>query len=81
MNYIPKSLIDLTTYVLCIIFNLIFVVAIVAMNQMEPYKMNKYENRWLAYFIQIIGIAFAILGIALQYYIRNFSAFKEVWKN
>ena len=81
MNNIPKSLIDLTTYVLCIIFNLIFVVAIVAMHQIEPSQMNKYENRWLAYFIQIIGIAFAILGIALQYYIRNFSAIKEMWIN
>ena len=78
---IPKSLVDLTTYVLCILFNLIFVIVIVAMAQIEPSKMNQYENRWLAYYIQIIGIAFAILGIAIQYYIRNFAAFKEMWKN
>ena len=78
---IPKSMVDLTTYLLCIIINLIFWIAIVAIGQIEPSKLNKYENRWLAYFIQIIGVAIAILGIALQYYMRNFSAFKKMWKN
>ena len=78
---IPKSMVDLTTYLLCIIINLIFWIAIVAIGQIEPSKLNKYENRWLAYFIQIIGVAIAILGIALQYYMRNFSAFKKIWKN
>ena len=81
MRHIPKSLVDLTTYLLCITFNLIFLVIFGAMDKIEPSQLNKYENRWLAYFVQIIGFALAVLGIALQYYMRNFSAFKKLLKN
>ena len=76
---IPKSIVDLSTQVLCVLFNVIFVAIITTMNQIEPSKLNNYENRWLAYFIQIIGIAICIIGIALQYYIKNYSAMKKMW--
>ena len=76
---IPQSIVDLSTQVLCVLFNVIFVAIITRMNQIEPSKLNNYENRWLAYFIQIIGIAICIIGIALQYYIKNYSAMKKMW--
>ena len=76
---IPRSMIDLTTQILFVLLNIVFVVITVVMSQMNPSELNKYTNRWLAYFIQIIGVALGIVGTALHYYVKNFSDLKNFW--
>ena len=78
---IPKSMADLTTQALCMIFQVTFVIVNVAMNRIEPLKLNDDENRWLGHYIQIIGIAVAILGISIQYYVKRNSLSSTIWKN
>jgi hypothetical protein len=78
---IPKSMADLTTQSLCLIFQVIFAIVNIAMNRIEPLKLNEPENRWLAYYIQILGIAVAILGTAIQYYVKTKSLPGAIWKN
>ena len=80
----PKSMADLSTQALCILINLINVVvnaAIVRIAKIEPNELNKYENRWLVYYIQIIGIAVAILGISIQFYFNNRSSITAICRN
>ena len=80
----PKSMADLTTQTLCILINLINVVANVAIAsiaKIEPKELNKYENRWLIYYVQIIGIAIAILGISIQFYFKNRFSIKAMFRN
>ena len=77
ISNIPRSMIDLTTQVLFVLYNIINVIIIVEMNKIEPSKLNEFENRWLAYFIQIIGVALGVVGTAMHYYIKNFSAMKN----
>ena len=78
---VPKSMADLTTQVLCLTQNLTFVVVHLAINRIEPMDLNAYENRWLGYYIQIIGITVAILGIAVQYYVKNRALPNALWRN
>ena len=78
---LPKSMADLTTQILCLIFQVTFVVVNVTMNGINPEDLNRYENRWLAYYIQIIGVSVAIVGISIQYYIKNSSLPKAIWRN
>ena len=80
----PKSMADLSTQALCILINLINVVvnaAIVRIAKIEPNELNKYENRWLVYYVQIIGIAVAILGISIQFYFNNRSSITAICRN
>ena len=81
MRNVPRSMVDLTTQVLCSTLNLTFVVVHLAINRIEPKDLNAYEYRWLVYYIQIIGIAVAILGISVQYYIKNRSLPIAIWRN
>ena len=76
---IPRSMIDLTTQILFVLLNIVFVVITVVMSQINPSELNEYTNRWLAYFIQIIGVALGIVGTALHYYVKNFSDLKNFW--
>ena len=77
----PKSMADLTTQTLCILINLISFVVNAVIASIEPSELNNYENRWLIYYIQIIGIAIAILGISIQYYIKNRTSIRTIWRN
>ena len=79
-RHMPKSMADLTTQILCILINLISVVVNGVIASIEPIELNDYRNRWLTYYIQIIGIAIAILGISLQYYIKNRSSITAIWR-
>ena len=81
ISSLPKSMSDLTTQILCFIFHVIFVIVCIAMNRIEPINLNERKNRWLAYYIQIIGIAIAILGTCTAYYVRNRSLPKAIWRN
>ena len=77
----PKSMADLTTQFLCLMLNLIFVIVHLIMNQIEPKELNAPENRWLAYYIQIIGVTVTILGISCQYYLKNRSLLRSIWRS
>ena len=80
----PKSMADLTTQVLCILINLINVVVnaeIASIAKIDPNELNMYGNRWLIYYVQIIGIAIAILGISVQFYFKNRSSIKVICRN
>ena len=80
----PKSMADLTTQTLCILINFINVVvnaAIAKIAKIEPNELNKYGNRWLIYYVQIIGIAIAILGISIQFYFKNRLSIKGICRN
>ena len=77
---VPKSMIDLTTQILVLIFQVTFGAMVLFRYGIEPLDLNKYENRWLTYYLQIIGAAVAILGISIIYYIKNDSLPKTIWK-
>ena len=76
----PKSMADLTTQFLCMMLNLVFVIVKITMNQIEPKELNATGNRWLAYYIQIIGVALSIFGISCQYYLKNRSLLNAIWR-
>ena len=78
---VPKSIADLTTQVCCLIITTLSAIIHVVMNQLEPEELNNYGNRWLTYFNQINGVAVAILGISLQYYIKNHSILRVMWRS
>jgi hypothetical protein len=77
---IPKSMADLTTQILCLSFFVIIGITHKVMNWTKPSGLNEYQNRWLAYFNQIIEFAVAILGISAQYYAKNASLPKTIWR-
>ena len=77
---VPKSMIDLTTQILVLIFQVTFGAMVLVRYGIEPLDLNKYENRWLTYYLQIIGAAVAILGISIIYYIKNDSLPKAIWR-
>jgi hypothetical protein len=81
VSRMPKSMADLTTQILCLMFAVSQVFVITAMNQLKPLELNNYENRWMAYYVQIIGNSIAILGISVQYYIKHHSLPKAIWRN
>ena len=81
LRNVPKSMADLTTQILCLLLNLTFVAVHLAINRIEPKDLNAYEHRWLAYYIQIIGIDVAILGISVQYYVKNRGVPNAIWRN
>ena len=81
VSRLPKSMADLTTQILCLIFLVGQVFVIVAMNQLKPLELNKHENRWMAYDVQIIGTSIALLGISVQYYIKHRSLPNAIWRN
>ena len=78
---VPKSMVDFTTQILCLIFQGTFVAMALVRYKIEPLDLNKYEHRWLTYYIQIIGAAVAILGISIIYYIKNNSLPKTIWRS
>ena len=75
---VPKSMVDLTTQILIIIFQISFVVMVMVMNQVKPIDLNKYENRWMVYLVQIVAAAVALLGISVIYYVKNNSLPKAI---
>ena len=77
----PKSMEDLTTQALCFLINAINVAINITISKIEPAELNEYGNRWLVYYVQVIGVAVAITGISLQYYIKNYSSLKLIYKN
>ena len=78
---VQKSMADLTTQVFCLTFTTLAVVIHVVINHLEPKQLNDYENRWLVYFIQIIGVAVTILGTSFQYYLKNRSTPNIIWRS
>ena len=76
----PKSMADLTTQFLVMMLNLVFVIVKITMNQIEPKELNAPANRWLAYYIQINGVALSIFGISCQYYLKNRSLLNAIWR-
>ena len=77
---IPKSMADLTFQILCLAFFGFIGISTAVMNWTKPAELNEYQNRWLAYSNQIIAIAVAILGIPAQYYAKDASLPKDIWK-
>ena len=78
----PKSMADLTTQILCMVFLIIPQIMIgIAISQIGPVNLNDYKHRWLTYYIQIIGVALSILVISVQYYIKNSTLTKAIWRN
>ena len=77
----PKSMADLRTQILCLLINLFSVIVNSILAKIEPSELNDYGNRWLTYYIQIIGVAVAILGISIQYYIKHTSSIKAIVRN
>ena len=80
ISNVPKSMADLTTQILCLSFLMSNVAMIVARNRIDKIDLNKYENRWMTYYIQIIGFAVAMLGICIIYYIKNDNVPRAIWK-
>ena len=80
---LPKSMADLTTQLLCLLFLFVpYIIVAVAFNRIKKVEnLNEYENRWLPYSVQIIFTAAGILGISVQYYVRNSSLPKAIWRN
>ena len=78
---VPKSMVDLTTQILCLLFQGTFVAIALVRYGIEPLALNKYEHRWMTYYMQIIGPAIAILGISIIYYIKNNSVPKAIWRS
>ena len=78
---LPKSMADLTTQLLAFTFIIVLGTLTILMNRTDPIQLNEYENRWLVYFNQIIGTTVAILGITAQYYMKNTSLPKAIWRN
>ena len=76
----PKSMADLRTQFLCMMLFLSFVIVSYFIHQIEPKELNLYENRWFVYYFQIIGVAFTILGISCQYYVKNKSLRNGIWR-
>ena len=79
-NLLSKSMIDFTTQILGMLYLVIVFIVQNAMSYIDPIRLNDYENRWYAYFLQIIGIAVAINAISLVYYARNKLVSKAVWR-
>ena len=77
----PENMADLTTLFLCLMFSLVLVIVHFIMNQIEPKELNSLENRWLAYYTQIIGVAATILGRCCRYYLKNRSVLRAMWRN
>ena len=77
----PKSMADLTTTMFSLSYSLVLAIATTAMNQTSPVDLNQYQNRWLAYFNQIIAFSFAISTICIQYYARNVAIRNAIWRN
>ena len=77
----PKSMADLTTTMFSLSYSLVLAIATTAMNQTSPVDLNQYQNRWLAYFNQIIAFSFAISVICIQYYARNVAIRNAIWRN
>jgi len=77
---LPKSMADLTTQILGLIFALIYAIVNIVVNQKDPEEFNQNQNRWLAYFTEILASALAILGILAQYYARNTSVARAIWQ-
>jgi hypothetical protein len=78
---LPKSMADLTTQILCLIFALICSIVNIVITGKTPDEFNEYRNRWLPYFSQIIAFALAMLGISAQYYAKNMSLPRAIWRN
>ena len=80
ISNVPKSMADLTTQILCLLFLMANLAMIVARDRIDKTELNNYENRWLTYYIQIIGFAVANLGICIIYYVKNDTVPKAIWK-
>ena len=78
---LPKSMADLTTQILCLIFALLVSIVQMVMAGKTPDELNEYQNRWLVYFTQIIAGAVAILGISAQYYAKNKALPRAIWRS
>lgn len=76
----PKSMADLTTQLLCMMLIIVFFIVSSIINEIEPKNLNSLENRWLVYYMQIIGVALTILGISCQYYVKNKSLSNAIWR-
>ena len=81
ISNIPKSMADLTTQILFLLFLVSNGAVIVARNQIDKMDLNKYENRWMTYYIQIIGFAVAMLSICIVYYVKNDNVPRAIWKS
>ena len=78
---LSKSMVDLTTLILCLAFLSVAAIITKIMNRTNPKELNLYENRWLAYFNQVIFVSFGILGICFQYYAKNATLRNLIWRN
>ena len=68
---LPKSMADLTTQILCLIFHIAMATLAIIMNRANPEDLNEYRYRWIAYTIQIIGLAAASVFVHAFYILRN----------
>jgi hypothetical protein len=80
VSNLRKSMIDLTSHTLCLIFPLIYAIVVMVVSRKDPDEFNQYQNRWFAYFTQIIGSALAMLGILVSYYAKNTSVAHAIWQ-
>ena len=78
---LSKSMVDLTTLILCLAFLSVVAIITKIMNRTNPKELNLYENRWLAYFNQVIFVSFGVLGICVQYYAKNATLRNLIWRN
>ena len=76
----PKSMADLTTQLLCLTFLLVAIIIHFMMNKTDPADLNKYQNRWIVYFNQLITFAIGASGICIQYYVRNSAMRTFLWR-
>ena len=81
ISNIPKSMADLTTQILFLLFLVSNGAVILARNRIDKMDLNKYENRWMTYYIQIIGFAVAMLSICIVYYVKNDNVPRAIWKS
>ena len=68
---LPKSMADLTTQILALIFHIVMATLAIIMNRLNPEDLNEYHYRWIAYTIQIIGLAAASVFVHAFYILRN----------
>ena len=70
---LTKSMADLLTQGIAFAFFFTHAILLSVMNRMNANDLNEYENRWIVYWNQLIGIGVAFIVIRTTYYIRKIS--------
>lgn len=70
---LSKGMVDLVTQSMTFAYFFTNAILLSIMNRMKPNELNEYQNRWIVYWNQLIGIGVALIVLRTIYYIRKFS--------